>query len=354
VTIVLAVVLLRLGFDSVGGEPSGKLLERIKHSPNYDGTEFVNLEATRNLAHGGFWSAVRGLVFAEDDRRPAGPLPSVPEPLSTFTAGPGPLVCWLGHSTVLVRIDSTTLLIDPVLDEYVSLQVGRTRRFQSPTLSREGLPPIDAVLISHDHFDHLEMSTVQYLASKGTLFIVPLGIGAHLTAWGVHDSQIVDLDWWESTRLGDLGLACTPARHLSGRTIRRMNKTLWCSWAVIGPKHRLYYGGDTGYSRAFKEIGERYGPFDLTVMPIGAYGEEWPDIHLTPEQAVKAHLDLNGMRLLPVHWGTFNVALHPWDEPIERLVAARKSQVEIVAPRLGEVVDVDRATAVDYWWERVE
>ena len=352
VVVIGTLVLLRIGDSGVGGVPSGKRLERIKRSPNYDGNEFVNLEPTRTIAEGGYWSVLKGYLRGDDNRKPPGPLPTMPVNLAPFTGDSSLCVSWFGHSTMLVRIDGVTLLFDPVFDDRVSLQIGGTQRFQPSPLSRDSLPPVDAVVISHDHYDHLEKTTVQYLAPKGTVFVVPLGVGAHLSEWGVADSQIMELDWWESTRMGSLELTCTPARHLSGRTLRRPNKTLWSSWAVHGPNHRIYFGGDTGPTKSFEEISRRYGPFDLTILPIGGYGDQWPDIHLTPEQAVTAHIALRGERLLPVHWGAFDVALHPWNEPIERLVSsARANHVEFITPQIGDVVDVDTNKPHSQWWD---
>ena len=175
----------------------------------------------------------------------------------------------------------------------------------------DGPPPVDAIVISHDHYDHLDLPTVrQLIAGQTAPFVVPLGIGAHLRGWGVPEDRIVELDWDEQTTVGELTLTCTESRHFSGRGLRR-NTTLWCSWAIAGPRHRVYFGGDTGYTAAFTGIGERYGPFDLTVLPIGAYGEQWPDIHLDPEEAVRAHRDLVAGCSCPIHWATFDLALHP-------------------------------------------
>jgi L-ascorbate metabolism protein UlaG (beta-lactamase superfamily) len=349
-----AAIVLRVGSGDVGALPDGTLLDRIKQSPEYNGDEFVNTEKTHELREGSTWDVVREYLFGSEQRRPSQPLPSVSADLSAFQSDSSLEVCWLGHSSALIRIDGVTLLVDPVFDETVSLRVGHTDRFQPAPLSRENLPHIDAVLISHDHYDHLERSTAEYLGKKGVMYLVPLGIGAELRSWHVPDSLIVDLDWWEHVRIGDVALVCTPARHSSGRTFLRANMTLWCSWTVLGSHHRLYYAGDTGPTRSFYDVGEKYGPFDITLLPIGGYSKDWPDIHLTPEQAVDAEKALRGKLLLPIHWGTFDVAFHSWDEPIRRLeISARDQGVRIITPRLGEVVDVGRETPTDSWWRHV-
>ena len=224
------------------------------------------------------------------------------------------------------------------------------------------LPELDAIVISHDHYDHLDMPTVRELVrTQRAPFVVPLGIGAHLLRWGVPEDRIVELDWEESHRIGDLALTCTESRHFSGRGLRR-NPTLWCSWVIAGnPEsggHRVYFGGDTGYTAAFSRIGDAHGPFDVTVLPIGAYGVQWPDIHLDPEEAVRAHADLGtpdgGGLFVPIHWATFDLALHAWAEPVERLLTAAGSTVPLAVPRPGGRVRPGSVEPVDDWWRRLE
>jgi L-ascorbate metabolism protein UlaG (beta-lactamase superfamily) len=218
------------------------------------------------------------------------------------------------------------------------------------------LPAVDAVLISHDHYDHLDLPTVRALLRQGTApFVVPLGIGEHLRGWGVPDERVVELDWGASTTVGGLTLTCTEARHFSGRSLRR-NTTLWSSWALAGPRHRVFFGGDTGYTPAFADIGAEHGPFDLTLLPIGAFSDRWPLIHMTPEEAVRAHRDLagGGGLLVPVHWATFNLGFHTWAEPARRLhCAAAAAGVRIAVPRPGGRVDATAPPAATDWWTAV-
>lgn len=328
---------------------------RIKHSPNYAGGRFANEDATSQLQITKLWSVVIDNILPGKDQHPSQPLPMVSVDVSDLDTATDYQLTWLGHSTVLIQIDGTCILTDPVFDNSVGHAVGSTPRFQPSPLSRENLPAIDAVLISHDHFDHLEKSTVQYLWPTGTFFFVPLGVGGRLSKWGVPDSQVVELDWWEGTVFESVTISCTPARHFSGRSLAEVNKTLWSSWVIIGERHRLYYGGDTGYSDHFERIGARFGPFDLTLLPIGAADEAWPDIHIGPEEAVVAHQALRGKALLPVHWGTFDLAAHAWDDPIKRLIPAAASEgVALVTPRLGEIVSPDRSVYNDRWWESID
>jgi len=286
-------------------------------------------------------------------------LPTVEIPLVDRRppAAAGPLaITWLGHATALIEIDGYRVLTDPVWSERCSPSraIG-PRRLHPPPVPMEALPAVDVVVISHDHHDHLDMPSVQALArTQRARFVTPLGVGAHLRAWGIPGGRIVELDWGAGTRLDGLTLTCNPARHYSGRFLSR-NNTLWASWSLTGPRHRVYFGGDTGYTDAFADIGAQHGPFDATVLPIGAYNKAWPDIHLNPEEAVRAHGDLNratggGGLLVPIHWGTFRLAPHPWAEPADRLVtAAADAGVEVAVPQPGgRAVPGDRAPA--RWW----
>ena len=243
-----------------------------------------------------------------------------------------------------------------MFSEYASPFNFGPRRFHPPPIALADLPSIDAVLITHDHYDHLDMHTVQQLARRGTNFLVPLGIGAHLDAWGVPAAQVREFSWWQEQLLGGVRIVSTPARHYSGRGLTGKNATLWTSWSVIGARHRFFVSGDTGFSDHFRLIGERLGPFDLSFIKVGAYGPGalWLDIHMSAEDAVRAHQDLRARRMVPVHWGTFNLAFHAWDEPIKRaLAAARAGQVELLTPRVGEFVDADLAFPANAWWEAV-
>ncbi|MCB0931732.1 MAG: MBL fold metallo-hydrolase [Mycobacterium sp.] len=283
------------------------------------------------------------------------PRAAIPMASPMLCAAPAPLaVTWLGHATALLEIDGYRLLTDPVWSERCSPSSAfGPQRLHPPPVDLDALPALDAVVISHDHYDHLDMRTVQVLArTQRAPFVVPLGVGAHLREWGIPADRVVELDWNTSTQVGEITLACTPARHFSGRFLSR-NNTLWSSWAILGPHHRAYFGGDSGYTRSFADIGSQYGPFDLTLLPIGAYNKSWPDIHMNPEEAVQAHRDLDGGLLVPIHWGTFRLAPHPWAEPPERLiVAAAEAGVNVAIPKPGDRAVHPRTDAgsVDHWW----
>jgi L-ascorbate metabolism protein UlaG (beta-lactamase superfamily) len=342
-----------------GARMSGARLERAKANPQYRDGRFVNVqpEAPTTLAALGDY-VVR--QFSGDEVRvPPAPVPVRVVDAAALALAPGASALrafWIGHASTYVELDGLRLLLDPVFAERVSpLPVG-PRRFHPPPIALADLPPIDAVLVSHDHYDHLDMATVRHLAARGARFFVPLGIGAHLERWGVPAAQIDEMEWWQRRTLRGVEFVCTPTRHYSGRGLSDRSATLWSSWSVLGPRHRIYYSGDTGYSTHFAEIGSRLGPFDIAFVKIGAYGPgaSWLDIHMSPEQAVQAHRDVRARRMFPVHWSTFNLAYHDWDEPVRRAVAeARRTGVALVTPRVGEWVDADQEFASTPWWEAV-
>jgi L-ascorbate metabolism protein UlaG (beta-lactamase superfamily) len=260
---------------------------------------------------------------------------------------------WLGHATVLLEIEGHWVLTDPVWSDRVSpsRKIGPRRNHPAPMPLAE-LPRLDAVLISHDHYDHLDTATIDtLLRTQDMPFVVPLGIGKHLSRWGVPDARIVELDWDESHEVGDLTFTCTEARHFSGRSLGS-NTTLWASWVVAGKQRRAFFGGDSGYTPAFAGIGERHGPFELTMLPIGAYDARWPDVHMDPEEAVRAHRELGGAVLLPIHWATFDLAFHEWADPVEWAVKeAANAGVELAVPAPGRRFEPGHGLPSEPWWQ---
>ena len=359
-------------FAPFGGEISEQRLDKAQASPHYQEGKFVNTQPQPSVKAGEVWLYIKEQLFGKQVRVPdsaiplAGSVTSGPiasDPVASEQGQPPPQIlpglraAWLGHSTVYLEMDSLRLLTDPIFSDRASpFSVMGPKRFHPPPVALADLPKIDAVLISHDHPDHLDMKTVQYLSSKGTSFFVPLGVGAHFDRWGVPPSQVTELDWWESAKAGELTIICTPAQHYSGRRLFDYMATLWSSWSVIGPEHKVFYSGDTGFSDHFQKIGDQLGPFDLSMIKIGLYGPgaSWIYSHMDPEDAVKAHLAVEARRMLPVHWGTFNIAFHDWDEPIIRAVkAANVNNVDLVTPRVGEVVIAGEPFSSESWWEEV-
>jgi L-ascorbate metabolism protein UlaG (beta-lactamase superfamily) len=261
---------------------------------------------------------------------------------------------WLGHSSILISIEKQLILVDPVLEERASpfSWIG-PKRFHPSPVTAENVPEIDVVLITHDHYDHLEKSTLVAINEKVKHFVVPLGIGSLLENWGINSAKIIALDWWETFSSSSLKFHATPAVHYASRGLFDANKRLWCSWSIVGKEKRAFISGDSGYFDGFKKIGEQFGPFDVTFLKIGAYSDKgtWRALHMTPEEAGQQHLDLIGKLLVPLHWATFDLGLHPWYEPIERLVAfSEQKSVTLSTPEVGKKINLHAKPETVHWW----
>jgi len=345
---------------SLGRRPDGARLERIRASKLWSGESFRNIHpiapGLRDLT---VPRPTLGDFLCGGPRRvPSAPLPSL-DPLAAWAKPPdtGLRATWLGHSTVLIEIDGLRVLTDPVWGPRASpSRIAGPKRFQPVPVRLSGLPPIDLVLVSHDHYDHLDYPTIRELARIGVPFVTSLGVGAHLEAFGVAPERITELDWWESHRLpnAELTITAAPSQHFSGRGLKDRNATLWSSLVVRGARHAVFFSGDTGLTGEYATIRERLGPFDLVMLEVGAFHPAWGDIHLGPAHALEAYQLLGGGAFLPVHWGTFALAVHDWDEPAETLLAlAPKHGARLVMPRLGEAVEPSRVDGVTPWWREV-
>ena len=330
--------------------------ERLRRSPHFRDGRFQNTVETATIRPHDILETLRLQFTAGPKRYPSKPIPVVRRSASDFLTAPatGLRLTWLGHATALVEIDGKRFLTDPVWSDRVSPSTAAgPRRFFPPPVSIGGLPALDAVLVSHDHYDHLDMASIRRLARGGCAFVVPLGVGAHLERWGVSRDRIHELDWGESAVFGDVTVSVTPARHFSGRGLTNRDGTLWCSFAVAGPRHRVFYSGDSGVSDVFARIGAELGPFDASLMSAGAYGPTWPDVHMTPEELVRTHVDLRGGLFIPIHWATFNLAFHAWNEPVLRAAAeAARLGVRMAAPRPGESLEPAALPILDEGWWR--
>lgn len=339
------------------GAPSDEIDSYTSKSAAWRDGKFHNVEPAEHVDPTEQMSTLRDMLSGRAARKPATPIPvEVPRfPQQTEDLA----VTWFGHASALIEIDGLRVLVDPVWGKRASPSptIGPARLHPIP-LVLDALPELDVIVLSHDHYDHLDMTTVVQLAEfQRAPFVVPLGVGAHLRAWGIAADRITELDWGQTHTIGEVEFGCCRARHFSGRGLRR-DVTLWASWTLIGPRHRVYFGGDSGYSTTFAEIGTRHGPFDLALLPIGAYDRRWPDIHLDPEEAVQAFADVQAGQsgygvMLPIHWATFVLAPHTWDDPIVRTVAAaEQAGATLWTPPPGRRVKAESKAdeAAPRWW----
>jgi L-ascorbate metabolism protein UlaG (beta-lactamase superfamily) len=344
-------------FAACGAAPDDAALARMHASAHFVNGQFVNEDPT-TLMKASSWESAKHWLGGGEMRVPNCPLPLIGDAAARIGAPPvsGLRITWLGHSTTLVEIDGLRILTDPNWSERSSPSrwVG-PRRFHPPPIALADLPPIDGVVVSHEHYDHLDMATVRALAAKGIPFHVALGVGPHLALWGVPRAQIREHDWWERTQLPNgVELVSTPARHFNGRGVPGRIGALWTSWSIVGPKHRVFFSGDTGLTKTFETIRDREGPFDVALLEIGQFHPDWGEIHLGPQGALSATRMLGAKHLLPIHWGTFNLAYHSWSEPAETLSEeAPKEGVSLLTPRLGEPVEPTESPPTTAWWREL-
>ncbi|ALW86546.1 hypothetical protein AUC43_16530 [Hymenobacter sedentarius] len=356
VALVAAVAFVSLS-PEFGGTPTKAERAAFAKSGHYHNGEFVNLVPTQVMTGSSTLAVLWKFLFRKNpNARPAGPLPMQPlDSLAIVHKTPELVrVTWFGHSSSLVELAGKNILLDPMLSVDLGPSALLTPPRYNPTLpiSPEKLPPIDAVLISHDHYDHLDYQTIRRIKGKVAHFYVPLGVGAHLRAWGVAPERIREMNWGDSVRLPGLTLVCTPSRHFSGRGLTNRNSTLWSSWVMKSATKSVFYSGDGGYGPHFRTIGTTYGPFDLALMECGQYDAQWAQIHMMPEQSVQAAHDVRTQVMLPVHWAAFTEANHAWNDPVIRATAeAARLHQPITTPHLGEPVTLGAALPSSRWWE---
>jgi L-ascorbate metabolism protein UlaG (beta-lactamase superfamily) len=336
-----------------GKLPSGAHLEKIKGSPQYRSGRFQNLLETPMMAEGAsYFNLMTKFMGKGVDRSPSRTLPFVKTDLTSTPADKARLV-WFGHSSFLISTKSINILVDPVFSRRASpVQYAGMKSYEGTNeYGAADMPEIDLLLISHDHYDHLDYNTIIQLKEKVKRFCVPLGVGEHLRHWGVDASKITELDWWQiSEETAGVKVIATPARHFSGRGFVN-NKTLWASFVLKFPAYNIFVGGDSGYDNSFAEIGKKYGPFDVALLECGQYDKQWPFIHMMPEEVVQASIDLRAEVLMPVHWSKFTLALHPWKEPVTRLLKeARVKNVTTTTPVIGEAVWLKNSYPATEWW----
>lgn len=356
IAVILVTVFLFITFHPVfGSNPSKETKTKYSALEHYSNGAFVN-QITTEMATDfrSMLPVLKEFMKGNPNRQPDQPISIKPLQLSKQNPNETTKVTWFGHSSLLLEIDNKRILLDPMFGKAPSPipWFGNKRYSKELPFSVDELPQIDLVILSHDHYDHLDYGTIKKLKGKVNQFVVPLGVSNHLERWGVEPGRIQECNWWDEIVAADLTLVCTPARHFSGRSLTNRNSTLWCSWVIKGQETKIYFSGDSGYGPHFKEIGENYGPFDLTLMECGQYHEKWAAIHMMPEETVKAHLDVRGKMMIPIHWGAFTLSLHDWTDPVERAVkAADANNVKILIPEIGETISLDGEHPRSNWWK---
>ncbi len=356
ILLMALITFFNTGCFSTGEIVSTQIDNKKRMDPIFNNNQYSNWIPSPTFV-GDYLEILRGLVKGGERTEPEGEIPVVYFSGKDLSgqANSRRKIRWLGHSGVLIEINKTRIMIDPMLSTYASPIPGFAKRYSNAPIQIEKLPHVDFVLISHDHYDHLDKATVKALADKGSTFFVPSGVDDHLKDWGIKEEQIQSLSWWQEERFKDFRLICVPARHYSKRSLFEENRTLWAGWIIKDQTTRIFFSGDSGYGNHFKIIGDKYGPFDLAIIEIGAYNQLWPYIHSNPENAVQAFLDVGGKLLLPVHWAAFALAKHPWDEPIIWTVnEAKAKNIKLITPKIGEQVDLDLPIVSNEWWTSVE
>jgi len=341
-----------------GGKATQKQVIRYQQSVNYKKGKFINL-GNVNMTMGAkdMFKAIIGMFKAPSTTSPDTPI-AVEKSDSTEIANYalGTRFIWFGHSAFLLQIAGKNILIDPMLSQVPAPHpwLGAKRFSKELPIAIEKIPHIDAIIISHDHYDHLDYASIIALKDKTSHFFTPLGLSSHLMSWGVNKEKITELDWWQEVSFETLKFSCTPAQHFSGRGLSDRDKTLWCSWVIQSPTENIFFSGDSGYGAHFKEIGKRFGSFDFAMIECGQYNELWSEIHMFPEETAQAALDLNAKVMMPIHWGAFKLAQHAWTDPIERVITKAKDlNVSLISPKIGEAISLSETyQAQQKWWRR--
>jgi L-ascorbate metabolism protein UlaG (beta-lactamase superfamily) len=340
-----------------GGKHTKEDIKRYEASGHYDAGKFQNLIPTsQDMSFGNTLSVLKKFIVGVPGKKPDFDLPIVKIDSINLEENKNiDRLIWFGHATFLLQLDGKNILIDPMLGVSPAPHpaIG-TKRFNTELpIEIQKLPKIDAILISHDHYDHLDYESIKILKEKTDTFLVPLGVGVHLESWGIASKAIKEHNWWDETEFNGIKLAFTPARHFSGRGLTDGSSTLWGSWVIKGKNKNIFFSGDSGYGPHFKEIGDQYGPFDFAMMECGQYNESWANIHMSPEETAQASLDVQTNVMMPIHWGSFALALHTWNDPIVRVTKkAKELELPISVPKIGDEILLDNIdVSVNQWWK---
>lgn len=351
--LVIATLFINLS-PQFGREATKEQKQNYLKSGHYNNGKFTNLSLTTMDMH--YWALLKEMLSGSDNRSPKANI-QVDKVDSTTIANRSAEITqltWFGHSAFLLEIEGKKILLDPMLGDTPAPHplLGTKRYSKELPIEIERLPYIDAVILSHDHYDHLDYGSIQKLKEKVGQFYVPLGVGNHLLEWGVTEEKIHELNWWDSMKIEGIKLVCCPARHFSGRGLFNRETTLWASWVISGSKDNIYFSGDSGYDSHFKEIGEKYGPFDISLMECGQYHVDWKEYHMMPEETAQAAVDLQSKLLMPIHWGAFTLALHDWTDPIERVTKkAQELNMPVTTPKIGEPIIIgESGFPAEKWW----
>lgn len=364
---LIITIFLISGCDQFGSIPKDDDYIRMKESPNYNISDdkFLNQNPkvmNEMKKNSGFWvnprkNLANNFFFNSNITSPETELPENKTSLNeSFVNSTNNIkFAWLGHSSILMSINNKVILIDPIFASSASPFSWLIKRYQPPVFKMKELPKIDFILISHDHYDHLDMKTIKFFnKNKNISFVVPLGVGSHLKKWGVPDSRIIEMDWWDSKIIKGIKFICTPAQHFSGRKgFIETQKSLWASWVVKSGNRSFYFSGDSGYSKHYKQIGDKYGPMEVVFMDSGQYNTRWKEVHNMPDEVIKGFVDLKGENLIPIHWGMFTLAMHNWfDPPVEIKKRAKDQNISLITPIIGQVINMKKMTSTESWWEK--
>ena len=364
---LIITIFLISGCDQFGSIPKDDDYIRMKESPNYNISDdkFLNQNPkvmNEMKKNSGFWANPRknlanNFFFNSNITSPETELPENKTSLNeSFVNSTNNIkFAWLGHSSILMSINNKVILIDPIFASSASPFSWLIKRYQPPVFKMKELPKIDFILISHDHYDHLDMKTIKFFnKNKNISFVVPLGVGSHLKKWGVPDSRIIEMDWWDTKTIKGVKFICTPAQHFSGRKgFIETQKSLWASWVVKSGNRSFYFSGDSGYSKHYKQIGDKYGPMEVVFMDSGQYNTRWKEVHNMPDEVIKGFVDLKGENLIPIHWGMFTLAMHNWfDPPVEIKKRAKDQNISLITPIIGQVINMKKMTSTESWWEK--